>query len=115
MAEIRAHNQWLWDDKTPIVRESVTIRGQAAGAVGRYVDLTIELTALADGVTIARRGTKLYGGLNIRLAKIQGLKLEHHADGPPGVSPLKTRHPQAAWQYASGVWRRKSTIDLGRI
>ena len=104
-AEIRVQNHWLWNDKTPIVSERVTIRGQADGGTGRYVDLTIELTAPTDGVTIARRGTKLYGGLNIRLAKVQGLTLRHHADAPADESKPANRQPRMAWQYASGVWR----------
>jgi hypothetical protein len=103
-AEIRGHHQWFWNEETPLVDEWAVIRGQAAGGGGRYVDLTVELTALADGVTLARRGTKLYGGLNIRLAKAQGLALAHHADGPRHEAEPAFRDPGMAWQYASGTW-----------
>ena len=96
-AEIEAENQWMWEDKTPIVREVATIRAWKAGEHGRYVDLKFEFTALDDDVTLARRGTKNYGGLNIRLAPIANLKLIHHAD-PSDASPRR------AWQLATGVW-----------
>ncbi|GEM_PF-1807488 len=33
---------------------------------------------LIDGVTLARRGTNTYGGLNIRLSAIKQMKLNHH-------------------------------------
>lgn len=97
VAEVKAENRWMWEDKTPIVREVATIRAWKAGDHGRYVDLRFEFTAIDDGVTLARRGTKAYGGLNIRLAPIAGLQLVHHAD-PPDAAPRR------AWQLAAGTW-----------
>lgn len=79
-AEIEAENLWKWEDKTPIVRELATIVVHRAGQHGRFVDLKFQFTALTDGVRLARRGGNLYGGLNIRLSPVQGLKLTHHAD-----------------------------------
>jgi hypothetical protein len=96
-AELEAENRWMWEDKTPIVRETATIRAWKAGDHGRHIDLTFQFEALENGVTLARRGTKNYGGLNIRLAKIQDMKLAHHAD------PADAKQ-QAAWQMASGTW-----------
>jgi len=66
-AQVEAENQWLWNDHEPIVRELATIRAYRATAQGRVVDLTFQFTALKDGVSIARRGTDKYGGLNVRL------------------------------------------------
>ncbi len=96
-AEIAAENRWLWNDKTPIVRELATIRAYPIADGVRIVDLQFDFTALVEGVTVARRRTKLYGGLNIRLAPIAGLKLSHHADPPES-------QPRQAWQYATGTW-----------
>jgi len=98
VAEVVAENRWMWNDATPIVRELATIRAGGDGSGGRVVDLRFELTAIADGVTLARRGTQHYGGLNPRLAPVQSLKLTHHADPPEA-------NPQMAWQAATGVWR----------
>ena len=92
-----AENVWKWSDSEPIVRETATIRTINAGSAGRYVDLTLRFEALEDGVSLARRGTDRYGGLNIRLASIKGMTLAHHAD-PSGSSP------RMAWQMASGSW-----------
>lgn len=96
-AEILAENRWLWKDKTPIVRETATIRAWRADEKGRYIDLTYTFTPLVDNVTLARRGTNLYGGLNIRLSPIKPMKLNHYAD------PADAQ-PRAAWQSVTGIW-----------
>jgi Methane oxygenase PmoA len=96
-AEVEAENRWMWEDKTPIVRETVTIRAWHADAHGRWIDLALRIEAIEDGVTLARRDTNHYGGLNIRLAAIREMKLAHHAD-PDGAAP------RMAWQSAAGIW-----------
>ena len=96
-AEVVAESRWMWEDKTPIVREQTTIRAWKDGAEGRWIDLEFRFEALEDGVTLARRGTKAYGGLNIRLAKITGMTLAHHADPEDAQTRM-------AWQSASGTW-----------
>jgi hypothetical protein len=97
-ALIEAENEWRWDDVTPIVRETARIRAHRRGSHGRLIDLQFTFAALVDGVTLARRQTKLYGGLNTRLAPVAGLGLSHHAD-PPATSP------RMAWQTAAGIWK----------
>ena len=87
----------MWEDKTPIVREIAKIRAWKAGKHGRHIDLEFRFEALEDGVTLARRGTSAYGGLNIRLAPIEDMKLVHHADPADAT-------PRMAWQVASGTW-----------
>jgi len=96
-AEIEAESRWMWEDKTPIVREVAVVRAWQADGSGRHVDLTLRFEALVDGVSLARRGTNNYGGLNMRLAKIADMNLAHHAD------PADSR-PRVAWQMASGKW-----------
>jgi len=95
--EIEAENRWMWEDKTPIVHETAVIRTWQAGAQGRWIDLTLRFGALEAGVTLARRGTKLYGGMNVRMAKIDHQQLLHHSD-PENASP------RGAWQLAAGRW-----------
>ncbi len=98
VAGIDAENEWRWDDVTPIVRETARIRAHRRGSHGRLVDLEFTFAALVEGVTLARRGTKAYGGLNTRLAPVSELRLSHHAD-PPDASP------RMAWQTAAGTWK----------
>ncbi len=98
IASIDAENEWRWDDVTPIVREQARIAVHPRGPHGRVVDLQFTIDALVEGVTLARRQTKLYGGLNTRLAPVTGLGLSHHAD-PVGASP------RMAWQTAAGTWK----------
>lgn len=64
---------------------------------GQCVILTITLTARVDGVTIARRGTGQYGGLNTRLGTAKALAISHHIDAE-GASP------RTAWHRATGTW-----------
>jgi hypothetical protein len=107
-AELSAENEWRWDDATPIVREHATIAVHPRGPQGRLVDLRFTFEALLEGVTLARRQQKLYGGLNVRLAPVAGLALAHHAD-PAGASP------RMAWESASGTWqgaRGPSTLTI---
>lgn len=96
-AEIEAENRWVWEDGTPIVLETATIRAWRTGAHGRWIDLVLRFEALEEGITLARRGSKHYGGLNLRLARIAGMRLLHHADPEDAA-------PRAAWQMAAGLW-----------
>jgi hypothetical protein len=89
-AEIQAENLWQWEDREPIVRELATIRAYAASEKGRIIDLTFRIEALKDGVSIARRGTNAYGGLNMRMNANEGQKITFHTD-PPETKP------RAAW------------------
>lgn len=92
-----AENVWKWGDSEPIVRETATIRvGVDKGGI-RSIDLSFRFEPLVDGVTIARRNQKNYGGLNIRMSPIRGMTLAHHADSA-GASP------RMAWQMANGSW-----------
>lgn len=104
-AQMRAENRWFWEDETPIVREVATIRVHQAGEHGRYIDLIYSFEALEDNVTLARRGTKAYGGLNIRLSPIKDMQLRHHAD-PAGT------HPRMAWSLSQGI-RQGGTQPVG--
>ncbi|TWT81053.1 hypothetical protein CA13_25000 [Planctomycetes bacterium CA13] len=96
VAQIKAENEWKWEDTTPIVREVATIVAHRAGEHGRFVDLKFAFTALVDEVAIARRNTTSYGGLNIRLSAVQNLKLLHHADSPT-INPLRS------WSDSIGI------------
>jgi hypothetical protein len=96
-AEIEAENLWLWDDREPIVREQAIIRACRATAQGRVVDLAFRFVALKDGVTLARRGTEHYGGLNIRMATPAAQDISVHSD-PTNAVPRRT------WSDLSGVF-----------
>lgn len=96
-AQLEAENLWKWEDKTPIVREVTTIRVYPTNKSGRKIDLTLQFTALEETVTLARRDTEHYGGLNIRLKKIRKIKLGEHKD-------QADQSPQRAWTFASGLW-----------
>jgi hypothetical protein len=96
-AEIEAENVWKWEDKTPIVLETATIRVRRSGEHSRFVDLTLKFHAIADDVALARRGTEHYGGLNLRLAPIRNLNFSTHTDAADAT-------PRASWGEARGIW-----------
>lgn len=96
-AQIQAENRWMWEDRVPIVKEEATIRVYRSGAQGRFVDLILRFQALQEGVTIARRHTDLYGGLNIRLNAVADQHIVLHTD-PQGAAP------RAAWGYLWGTF-----------
>jgi hypothetical protein len=96
-AQVSAENLWLWEDKEPIVRERALIRAWQADPDGRTIDLEFHFTALKEGVTLARRETRLYGGLNIRLAAVQDQRIEFHTDPPEA-------RPRMAWAALSGTF-----------
>ena len=98
-AEVEAENLWRWEDGQPIVREVALIRAYRATAHGRMVDLAFRFVALEDDVTVARRGTTHYGGLNIRLATPSLQEISIHTNLPNAVR-------QRTWSDLSGVFDR---------
>jgi hypothetical protein len=100
-AQIDAENVWKWEDNDEIVRERVVIRVWRAMPQGRLIDLEFHFNALNDPVSLARRGTDQYGGLNIRLAAVRDQKISFHTD-PPVASP------RAAWGRLSGTYEGAS-------
>ena len=62
----------------------------------RVIDFEFRFQALADGVTLARRGQAHYGGFNIRLSARADQKIVTHTD-----KSVKT--PRQAWACLSGV------------
>jgi len=104
-ARIEAENRWIWEDETPIVREVATICVHQSGDHGRYIDLSYRFEALEDDVALARRGTKFYGGLNIRLSPIKDMQLIHYADPVEAV-------PCRAWSDSVGI-RAGGTESVG--
>lgn len=96
-AEIRAENRWMWEDKEPIAHEEAVIRVSDAPEGGTFVDLRLTFRALKPGVTLARRGTNAYGGLNLRMAPCTDQRITEHTD------PADAR-PRAAWAEMHGVF-----------
>jgi len=94
-AQVEAENEWLWNDREPIVRERALIRAYGATPQGRVVDLAFQFIALKDGVTIARRGLEHYGGLNVRLQTPEAQAISVFT-GPSNTVPRR------AWSDLSG-------------
>lgn len=94
--QIRAENVWRWEDETDIVHETVLLRAYPENQQGRLIDLTLTFTALVDRVSIARRETNHYGGLNFRFAALQQLAISEQND-PPSATPCRS------WASLSGI------------
>lgn len=96
-SQVEAENLWMWGDTTPIVREVAMVRAYKANAKGRIIDLAFRFVALKDSVTLARRETSLYGGLNIRMHTPKSQEISFHTD----TSFLT---PRRAWSDLSGLF-----------
>lgn len=97
-AQIEAENVWVWEgDSVPIVREIALIRAYRQTERGRVIDLIFKFTGLKDSITIARRHTDAYGGLNIRLMTPENQDLSYFTDKPDAV-------PRRAWSDLSGLF-----------
>lgn len=96
-AELEAENLWFWEDREPIVHEWTLIRAHRGTVDSRIVDLAFRFLALKDGVTLARRGTTAYGGLNVRLETPRDQTISVHTD-PAAAEPRRT------WSDLSGIF-----------
>ncbi len=90
LAEITAESVWKWDDKTPVVAESVSVRVFPQTDAGRAIDFDIKLTALVEGLEFCGRLEAGYSGFNIRMAPAQGQKIVFQSD------PAEAQ-PRRAW------------------
>jgi hypothetical protein len=89
-ALIDAKSVWKWDDKTPVVAESVSIRVFPRTDRGRVIDFDIQLTALVEGLEFCGRLDAGYSGFNVRMAPAQGQEIVFHTD------PVEAE-PRRAW------------------
>jgi hypothetical protein len=94
-AELEAMNLWRWEDREAILHERAVIRAWRESGAGRYVDLEFHFQALGSEVALARRDTKLYGGLNIRLEAVKDQQIAFHTDPAEAA-------PRRAWAELSG-------------
>ena len=98
---LRADNLWKWEDEEPIVRETTLITIHPREQDGRMIDLGFRFKGLVDEVTLARRDTEHYGGLNIRMQPLP----EFHS----GFFPEKGKEApnKPAWVYCT--WKDKTS------
>ncbi|MCP4092856.1 MAG: hypothetical protein GY747_05335 [Planctomycetes bacterium] len=105
-ARVKAKNLWLWDDLDAVVMEQVVITAFAIQEDGmRVIDLELRFEALAEDVSLARRGTNLYGGLNVRLAPVEGLGFDRQTQAPRAATPATPGALAHAWSTTTGVWK----------
>jgi hypothetical protein len=97
-AEIEAENTWLWEDQDPIMQETALMRAFKTQNNERIIDLEFHWLALKDSISVARRSTNLYGGLNVRLNSVENQTIEFHTDS-------ETSSPRMAWAQLSGIFK----------
>lgn len=103
-AQIEAENLWMWDDSIPIVREVAVIRAYRTTIQGRIIDLAFRFVAMKDSITIARRETTLYGGLNVRMQTPKQQEISVFSDSSNVV-------PRRAWSDLSGLFAGAGTTS----
>ena len=95
-AVLAAESVWKWGDAEPIVRELATVTVLQEKEQRRAIDFEFRFWALAEGVTLARRGQAHYGGFNIRLSARTDQQIVTHT-GEPGSKPRQ------AWACLTGI------------
>ena len=103
-AQIEAENLWMWKNVDPIVREVALIRVYSSNSSGRIIDLAFRFIALKDSVTIARRGTEHYGGLNVRMQTPKNQKIITSTDSAGKV-------PRRVWSDLSGLFSGAKSVS----
>lgn len=103
-AEVNAENLWMWEDKEPIVRERANIRVYHSTSNSQIIDLTINLLALKDSVTIATRFTNSYGGLNIRMQTPESQYISYFTDKP-------NPEPISSWADFNGIFEGNTSTS----
>ena len=102
--QIEAENLWMWEDTDAIVRERAVIRVYPASLTRRIIDLTIELLALKDSITIATRKTDSYGGLNLRMMRPESQEISFFMD-EAGAKPIR------AWSDFNGIFKGNNSVS----
>ncbi|HUT93578.1 MAG TPA: DUF6807 family protein [Thermoguttaceae bacterium] len=89
-ATVEADNVWKFGKQEyPIVRERVLIRAFPERDGCRFLDVEVQLTALADDVAIGGRPKAGYGGFSLRAAPCEDRKITLHLD-PEGSDPRRS-------------------------
>jgi hypothetical protein len=101
-AQVEAENLWMWKDSIPVVSEVAIIRAYRATDKGRIIDLSFRFIALRDSVSLARRETKYYGGLNIRMQTPKFQDISFYRDS-------SVNKPARAWSDLSGLFAGSET------
>jgi hypothetical protein len=101
-AQVEAENLWMWKDSIPIVREVAVIRAYHATETGRVIDLAFRFVAMKDSVSLARRETRFYGGLNIRMQTPKYQEISFYRDSV-------VKEPARAWSDLSGLFAGSET------
>ena len=96
-SQVEAENLWMWGDTIPIAREVALIRAYRSTPQERVIDLAFRFVAMKDSISIARRDTRLYGGLNIRMHTPKEQLISFHTDSADIL-------PRRAWSDLSGLF-----------
>ncbi len=97
--QVEAENLWITEEELmPIVKEIALIKAYPQREQVRIVDLAFLFEGLKEGVTIARRGTNAYGGLNIRMMTPESQQISFHTDDSGA-------EPRRAWSDLSGIFK----------
>ena len=101
-AQVEAENIWMWKDSIPVVREVAIIRAYSSTEHGRIIDLAFRFVAMRDSITLARRETKFYGGLNIRMQTPKFQEIYFYRDS-------SVTKPARSWSDLSGLFAGSET------
>jgi hypothetical protein len=106
-----AENVWKWLDKESIVHEQTVITIFPFDKNGRKINLDFTFEALVDEVTLARRGTQHYGGLNIRMRPLKEFEIgSFYSDEKEIPLPQKPAWVCASWKNPKSDGHTELTV-----
>lgn len=95
-ALISEESVWRWEEREDIVKEQMDITAYNLKDGLRRIDFDLTLTALKNGISIARRDKKSYASFNVRMSPRKDIKVVRHID-PASI------FPQRAWGEVIGI------------
>jgi len=107
---LQGESLWKWNDEESIVHETATITVHPLSATGRIIDLEFRFKGLVDEVTLARRGTDQYGGLNFRMENLSGFQSSAYQEHDGDAAKSGVAWGTATWKDADSGKTMELTV-----
>ncbi|MDR1493957.1 MAG: PmoA family protein [Planctomycetaceae bacterium] len=117
-AVLTAVNDWKWEEKEQrandqsetIAKETTTITVFPKDKDGRKINVDIHIEAAKDGITLARRGTKHYGGFSIRMQPLPEWKMFDFSEKDADKRSTSPSWVGATWKNPKSDGRLELTV-----
>ncbi|MDR1383737.1 MAG: PmoA family protein [Planctomycetaceae bacterium] len=117
-AVLSAVNDWKWEEKEQrandqsetIAQETTVITVFPKDKEGRKINIEIHIEAVKDGITLARRGTKHYGGFSIRMQPLPEWTMFDFSEKAADKRSVSPSWVGATWKNPKSDGRTELTV-----